>query len=116
MKKKHKIFIIVGTILLSIIIVAGFVISENVLTIFDIMKLHRGMSFQETCDIIGEPHGSWGSGWVQDVYITDDGWLVLIHYTSESYHNGHDVEYINEITVERDSKANKDLLFVMYDE
>ena len=116
MKKKHKILLIVGTILLSVIIVAGFVISENVLTIFDIMKLHHGMSFQEAYEIIGEPHGSWGSGWVQDAYITDDGWFVLIHYTGESYNNGHFIKYINHITVERDSKANKDLLFVMYDE
>ena len=75
MKKKYKIFIIVGTILLSIIIVAGFVISENTVSLLDIAALHKNMSYDEVVSKIGEPHATWGS-YQREVYFTVEGFAV----------------------------------------
>ena len=86
MKKKHKIFIIVGTILLSIIIVAGFVISENTVSLLDIASIHKNMSYDEVVSKIGEPHAAWG-GYQREVYFTVEGFAVEMIFQPDGLSN-----------------------------
>ena len=46
-------------------------------------KVKMGMSYSEVTELLGKPQYNFGSGWVRDVYVLNDGYIGITYNRTE---------------------------------